>query len=76
MSEVYNHTTKTFAAALNLSERTVKRLVADGKVRSVLITKKARRLEPPEDFQARQIEAWRHPKVGDTFEIELVSVEP
>jgi DNA-binding transcriptional regulator LsrR (DeoR family) len=58
MPEVYNHnhTTKSFAAALNLSQRTVKRLVADGKVRSVLLTKKARRLEDPADFQARQVE--------------------
>jgi hypothetical protein len=56
MSQVYSQTTKSFAAALNLSERTVKRLVADGKVRSVLLTKKARRLEDPADFQARQVE--------------------
>lgn len=54
MSQVYHHTTKTFAAALNLSERTVKRLVANGEVKSVLLTKKARRLEDPADFQARQ----------------------
>ena len=54
MSNVYNHTTKTFAAAMNLSERTVKRLVADNKIKSVLLTKKARRLEDPADFQARQ----------------------
>lgn len=57
MSQVYNHTTKSFAAALNLSERTVKRLVADGKIKSVLLTAKARRLEEPEDFQARQLES-------------------
>ena len=54
MSQVYHHTTKTFAVALNLSERTFKRLVRDNKIRSVLITKKARRLEDPADFQARQ----------------------
>jgi DNA-binding CsgD family transcriptional regulator len=54
MSQVYHHTTKTFAVALNLSERTVKRLVANGRVKSVLLTAKARRLEDPADFQARQ----------------------
>jgi hypothetical protein len=54
MSEAYKDTFKTFAKALNLSEQTVKRLIADGKVKSVLITPKARRLEKPEDFQARQ----------------------
>jgi excisionase family DNA binding protein len=56
MSQVYNHTTKSFAAALNLSERTVKRLVRDKKIKSVKLTRKARRLEDPGDFQARQAE--------------------
>jgi hypothetical protein len=56
MPELYSYKIKDFAAALNLSERTVKRLVSDGKVKSVLVTPKARRLEAPEDFQARQLD--------------------
>ena len=50
---VYHYTTKEFAEAINVHPRTVKRLVADGKIRSVLLTPGVRRLEAPEAFQAR-----------------------
>lgn len=54
---VYRYTVRDFAEAINANPRTVKRLVADGKIKSVLLTPGMRRLEPPEDFQARMAEA-------------------
>jgi excisionase family DNA binding protein len=50
---VYRYTTKEFAEAIKVHPRTVKRLVRDGKIRSVLLTPRVRRLEEPEAFQAR-----------------------
>jgi excisionase family DNA binding protein len=50
---VYRYTTKKFAEAINVHPRTVKRLVREGKIRSVLLTPRVRRLEEPEAFQAR-----------------------
>jgi len=59
MSEkpVYRYTERKFSEALGLSISTVKRLVRDGKVKSILLTPRARRLEHPADFQARQSES-------------------
>jgi hypothetical protein len=51
---VYRHTYKTFAEARGISIATTKRLVANGTIRSVLVTPKIRRLEDPADCQARQ----------------------
>jgi predicted site-specific integrase-resolvase len=51
---VYRYTERKFSDALGLSISTVKRLVRDGKVRSILLTPRARRLEDPADFCARK----------------------
>ena len=52
---VYGYTERKFGEALGLSISTVKRLVRDGKVKSILLTPRARRLEDPADFCARRV---------------------
>jgi hypothetical protein len=56
MSEkpVYRYTERKFGEALGLSISTVKRLVRGGKVKSILLTPRARRLEDPAEFCARK----------------------
>jgi predicted site-specific integrase-resolvase len=51
---VYRYSERKFAEALDLDIRTIKRYVAAGKIRSVKLSARCRRLEDPADFQARQ----------------------
>jgi predicted site-specific integrase-resolvase len=53
---VYRYTERKFGEALDLSLSTVKRYVRTGKIRSVKLAPRVRRLEDPADFQARQSE--------------------
>ena len=53
---VYRYSERKFAEALDLDIRTIKRYVASGKIRSVKLSPRCRRLEDPADFQARQAE--------------------
>ena len=50
---VYRYSERKFAEALDLDIRTIKRYVASGKIRSVLLSPRCRRLEDPADFQDR-----------------------
>jgi ribosomal protein S18 len=50
----HRYSERKFAAALYLDIRTIKRYVAAGKIRSVKLSARCRRLEDPADFQARQ----------------------
>ena len=57
MSEqIFTHTIAEFAADLRVSERFVKELIKRGDVKSVLISRKCRRLESPAEFQRRKLE--------------------
>jgi predicted site-specific integrase-resolvase len=51
---VFHHTEREFAHAINVNVRTVKRWVANGKIRSAKLSPRCRRLEEPEAFQARE----------------------
>ena len=53
---VYRYTERKFGEALDLSLSTVKRYVRSGKIRSVKLAPRVRRLEDPADFQRRQSE--------------------
>jgi hypothetical protein len=54
---VFTYTYEEFAAELRISTRFVKDLVKRGDVKSVLISRKCRRLESPAAYQARKLGA-------------------
>jgi hypothetical protein len=51
---VYRYSERQFAEAINVNLRTIKRYVASGKIRSVKLSSRVRRLEDPADWQGRQ----------------------
>ena len=53
---VYRTTTREFAEAVGGSQRTIKRLVASGEIRSIAMTPKMRRLETLKTYQRRKLQ--------------------
>jgi len=51
---IYRDTYASFGEALDITPRTIKKYVQEGRVRAVKLAPKIVRLEPPADFVARE----------------------